>query len=156
VSTIDPATLERRFPQITRSEAPEAIAQLARALAVHEAAAGETLVAASTVSDELFLVVDGTLDISLASPGGERGERKLASVAPGQMFGEMSLLDPGPAGANVITEEGATVLRIARPRLDQLRRERPEAAAPLLREVIRSLAARLEAAGSFASALERP
>lgn len=149
--SVDPDAFSARFPQIARSEEPATIAALVSHFTVHEAGAGEALVAQGTPSDELFLVLDGRLDISITTA---TGERRLAAVDSGQMFGEMSLLDPAPAGASVVTEQGCTVLRIGRPRLDALRREAPTTAAPLLREVIRSLAARLQAATSFASGLE--
>jgi CRP-like cAMP-binding protein len=148
---VDPEAFAARFPQIARSEEPATIAALVTNLTLHEAGAGEALVAQGTPSDELFLVMDGQLDISIATA---TGERPLAAVDAGQMFGEMSLLDPAPAGASVVTEQGCTVLRIGRARLDALRREQPVTAAPLLREVIRSLAARLQDATSFASGLE--
>jgi CRP/FNR family transcriptional regulator, cyclic AMP receptor protein len=149
--SVDPEAFAARFPQIARSEDDVTIAALVDTLTLHEAGAGEALVAQGTPSDELFLVLDGRLDISIATAN---GERRLAAVDAGQMFGEMSLLDPAPAGASVITEQGCTVLRIGRARLDSLRREQPVTAAPLLREVIRSLAARLQDASSFASGLE--
>lgn len=148
VSTIDTELLARVFPQIARSEAEATIAALVATLDVHEAGAGEALVAQGTASDELFLVVDGRLDISISTP---RGDQQLAPVVPGQFFGEMSLLDPGAAGASVITEQGATVLRIGRRRLDALRSERPDVAAPLLREVLRSLADRIAAVSAFSA-----
>ena len=149
--SLEAEVFSARFPQIARSEEPATIAALVGNLTLHEAGAGEALVAQGTPSDELFLVLDGRLDISIATAN---GERRLAAVDSGQMFGEMSLLDPAPAGANVVTDQGCTVLRIGRARLDALRREQPETAAPLLREVIRSLAARLQDATSFASGLE--
>jgi len=148
---VDAEAFSARFPQIAHHEDPATIADLVENFTLHEAGAGEALVAQGTPSDELFLVLDGRLDISIATAG---GERRLAAVDAGQMFGEMSLLDPAPAGANVVTDQGCTVLRIGRARLDALRREQPETAAPLLREVIRSLAARLQDATSFASGLE--
>jgi CRP-like cAMP-binding protein len=115
----------------------------------HEADPGEALVAEGTPSDELFLVLEGTLDVTMRGPS---GERRLATVEPGSYFGEVSLLDPGPAGANVVTEQGSVVLRLSRGRFDDLRRERPEAAAELLREVLQSLTARLRGAASVAAA----
>ena len=80
-------------------------------------------------SGELFLVLDGRLDIKMSGPD---GERHLASQGPGSYFGEVSLLDPGPAGASVVTEQGATTLRLGRARFDDLQAADPAAAEALL------------------------
>src|SRR5712664_2532234 len=66
--------------------------------------------AEGTPSDRLFLVLDGRLDITVES-------RAVAQAEPGEYFGEVSLFDPGPAGASVVTEQGAVVLQLGRERL---------------------------------------
>jgi CRP-like cAMP-binding protein len=134
--------LSRAAPFLADLERVDAAA-LAAAFLVHEAAAGEALVSEATYSDELFLVVDGALDITVRGRG---GEHPLAQLGGGSLFGDVTLLDPGPAGATVSTSQGATVLRMTRERFDRLRAAHPSAAAALLAETLRSLSARMQAA----------
>lgn len=138
---LTPETLASRFPGLASSLDGDDGEALVAALELHDAQAGEALVAEGTTSSELFLVWDGQLDIVM-------GGRRLASLSPGALSGEVSLLDPGPAGAGVVTEQGCTVLRLSRARLDQLGSTNPVAAATLVGEVLRSLSARARAVGA--------
>lgn len=143
MSLADPETFGQRFTSLGASLDPAELKALVDALEVHEAEAGEALVAQGTPSSELFLVWDGRVDITMKTPS---GERKLGSVEPRSYFGEVSLLDPGPAGASVVTEQGCVVLRLTRERFDELRRAHPGSAAQLVYEVLRSLSDRTAAA----------
>ena len=132
-----------RFPELVSSLDEGDVDALLEALELRDADAGEALVAEGTPSDTLFLVLDGTLDVTMQGPV---QSRVLARVEPGSYFGEVSLFDPGPAGASVITEEGCVVLQLGRERLDRLVADRPAAAAALLWDAVRSLEARLRRA----------
>jgi SulP family sulfate permease len=143
MSTIASDCLNALFPQLASRLGEDDLQALAAAFRVHEADAGEALVSEATWSDELFLVCAGRLDIALE---GRDQAHHLAELSPGSMFGDVALLDPAPAGATVFTSEGATLLRMTRERFDRLHGAHPLAAAALLGEVLRSLAARLGAA----------
>jgi CRP/FNR family cyclic AMP-dependent transcriptional regulator len=140
-----------RFPGVASSLGSEELDALLAAFELHDADAGEALVAEGTPTSDLFLVWEGNLDVTTA---GTAGRRTLARVAPGSCFGEVALLDPGPAGASVVTEQGCVALRLSRARFDELRRVHPDAAASLLREVLQSLAARVRRAASLAVGTE--
>ncbi len=143
MSQVTPETFPSCFPELASALDSTGVEALLAALEVHDADAGEALVAQGTPTSDLFLVWDGQLDITMS---GLAGERKLGRVHPGSIFGEVSLLDPGPAGASVVTEQGCLVLRLSRAQLDELRAAHPEVAGPLLYEVLRSLSARTRAA----------
>jgi flavin-dependent dehydrogenase len=145
LSTVTPKTFAERFPGLASEAGSDGIAALLGALDVHDADAGEALMAEGTPTDEVFLVIDGRLDITMR---GAAGERRLAQVGPGSYFGEVSLLDPGKAGASVVTEQGCVTLRVSREGLDELHRSNPAAAGALLGEVLRSLSARMRAASA--------
>jgi CRP-like cAMP-binding protein len=145
LSWITSETFAERFPELASSLEPAALEALLGCFEMHDAAAGEALVAQGTESSELFLVWDGELDITMKVGS---GERKLAAVGPAQLFGEVSLLDPGPAGASVTTEQGCVVLRLSREGFDKLRGSNPDAAAALLYEVLRSLSHRAASASA--------
>jgi CRP-like cAMP-binding protein len=136
-----------RFPRLAAGLEREDLRALVDAFDVHDADPAEVLVAEDTPSADLFLVWDGELDVTRRTPGGD--QRTVARVTPGSYFGEVSLLDPGAAGASVVTDQGCLALRLRRARLDELRTASPEAAAALLREVLQSLVTRLRAAAGY-------
>lgn len=67
--------------------------------------AGTTLVDQGQQGREAFIVVDGTATV-------KRNGRKITSVGPGAVIGELSLLDRGPRTATVMAETDMTVLVI--------------------------------------------
>jgi CRP/FNR family transcriptional regulator, cyclic AMP receptor protein len=143
VSRITTDMLCEHFPGLAAELDPGDLEALTAAFQRHDAAAGEALVAEGTTTDELFLVCDGSLEITVAAAG---GEHRLAQVGPGAYFGEVSLLDPGPAGASVVTDQGAVTLRLSRPAFEALRASNERAGAALTGEVLHSLSTRMKAA----------
>ena len=145
MSAVTPAALGERYPGLAAALEPAGLEALLDVLELHDAAPGEALVAEDTDASDLFLVWEGHLDITQRT---RSGERKLAEIGPGAIFGEVSLLDPGPATANVVTEQGCAVLRLSRIRFDALQRAHPEVAAALAEEVVRSLRAKFDEASA--------
>jgi CRP/FNR family cyclic AMP-dependent transcriptional regulator len=129
-----------RFPALAPALGEEDLDVLLAALQVQEVVPSEALVAEGTPVDDLFLVWDGQLDVSVATSA---GERSVGTVGPGSFLGEVSLLDPGPATATVTAEQGCTVLHLSRTRFDELCSSHPRLAAALLGEIGRTLADRL-------------
>ena len=58
---------------------------------------GEILFREGDSGDRLYVVIDGKIKLGRSSPDGR--ENLLAVLGPGQMFGELSLFDPGPRSA---------------------------------------------------------
>ena len=67
--------------------------------------AGKVLTAEGKPGHEFFLIIEGQANV-------ERGGRVIATLTPGQYFGELSLLDRGPRSATVVaaTEMNLLVL----------------------------------------------
>ena len=55
---------------------------------------GHTLFKEGDAGDRLYVVVDGKLKLGTSSSDGR--ENLLSILGPGEMFGELSLFDPGP------------------------------------------------------------
>ena len=70
------------------------IASLTTPVNAHE---GETLVKEGKPGGEMFVIVSGSAIVTLKG-------RKLARLLPGDIFGEMALLDHGPRAATVTAE----------------------------------------------------
>jgi CRP/FNR family transcriptional regulator, cyclic AMP receptor protein len=81
--------------------------------------------------DRLYIIISGTVKIGRCLPDGR--ENLLAIMGPSDMFGELSVFDPGPrtASATTITEVRAVLME-----RDALR---PEIAEQLLRVLARRL-----------------
>jgi CRP-like cAMP-binding protein len=60
---------------------------------------GEVLFHEGDSGDKLYIVADGKVKLGRTSADGR--ENLLAIMGPGQMFGELSLFDPGPRSATV-------------------------------------------------------
>ncbi|WP_273543992.1 Crp/Fnr family transcriptional regulator [Nocardioides panacisoli] len=60
---------------------------------------GEVLFHEGDAGDRLYIVIEGKVKLGRSSADGR--ENLLAILGPGQMFGELSLFDPGPRSATV-------------------------------------------------------
>jgi pimeloyl-ACP methyl ester carboxylesterase/CRP-like cAMP-binding protein len=82
---------------------------------------GSLLVSTDEVGNELYIVRTGTVEVwsSQDQPGQEATRaRRVATYRPGQMLGELAMLDQGRRSADLIAgPEGATVLALTRERL---------------------------------------
>jgi CRP-like cAMP-binding protein len=65
--------------------------------------AGRVLVEQGRTGHEFFLILDGEAVI-------RRNNRKIATLGPGQYFGELAILDRGPRSASVIANTDMRVL----------------------------------------------
>ena len=75
----------------------EAMAALRTSLATTRLRRGEVLFHEGDSGDKLYVVLEGKVKLGRTSSDGR--ENLLAIMGPGQMFGELSLFDPGPRSA---------------------------------------------------------
>ncbi|MGD1086559.1 MAG: cyclic nucleotide-binding domain-containing protein [Verrucomicrobiota bacterium] len=92
--------------------------------------------------DSMYLVLEGELRVRLMITG---KETILATLGPGECFGEIALFDRGPRSADVLTNKDSVLLKITSEAFDKLRREAPELAVPMLFAISRTLAGRIRA-----------
>ena len=97
---------------------PAARARYVSAMVEEHYAAGELVVRQNEVGDRLFIVAQGTAEVTAA---GAKGEVPLASLAVGDLFGELALLEPGSLRhATVTAVEPLTALSLRREHVEQL------------------------------------
>src|SRR5215475_7482681 len=91
------ASVLRQHPMF-RDLAPEALDQLCR-YAKHTALKrGATIFAKDDPGNRLYAVISGTVKISITSPNGRNTILNL--IGPGELFGEMAVLDGEPRSAD--------------------------------------------------------
>jgi CRP-like cAMP-binding protein len=86
---------------------------------------GKELVTEGSTGHEFFLILDGKAAV-------KRGGKKIATLGPGQYFGEMALLDRGVRTATVVAETPMTLLVLGQREFGGLLDEVPGLAHKLL------------------------
>ena len=108
------------------------LAQIARAcdeLAVED---GAVIVEQGAAGEDFFLVGTGEADVV-------RGGRHVATLGPGQYFGELSLLDDAPRNATVTARTPMTLIRLRRREFSAVLDSWPGVAHKLLQQIARRL-----------------
>jgi CRP/FNR family cyclic AMP-dependent transcriptional regulator len=99
--------------------------------------AGAMILTASQPGEIAYVVLDGTLKVSVIESNGR--ELTLALLGPGEIVGELALADRSGRSADVTTLEPANLVWIDRGTFDQVRREIPLITENLLRLLARRL-----------------
>jgi CRP/FNR family transcriptional regulator len=87
--------------------------------------------------DSLYVVVDGKVKVFRTAADGR--ENMLAVLGPGEMFGELSLFDPGPRTATVAAITDCALTSVAHDALRPWLTGRPELSEQLLQALARRL-----------------
>jgi len=91
---------------------------------------GQTLFKEGDAGDRLFVVVDGKLKLGTTSNDGR--ENLLSILGPGDMFGELSLFDPGPRTATATAVVDSKLLALANDQVIGWVKEHPQVSLQLL------------------------
>ena len=136
--SLDETRLERyrlRLAQapLFRGAPPALLDDLARRLQLRSRVAGQTVVNAADPGDAMFLIHAGRVRVLVSGESGR--EVILATLGPGDFFGEMALLDGRPRSATVMAMEDTTLLVLTREALLAHLRSHPQTALNLLAEL---------------------
>ena len=108
----------------------EAATALRASMAETKLRRGDVLFHEGDSGDQLYIVLDGKVKLGRTSTDGR--ENLLAILGPGQMFGELSLFDPGPRSATVTAVTDTTFASLSHEDLLRWLDGRPEVARGLL------------------------
>jgi len=111
-------------PRVFSALPPELLQPILDAGVEREIEEGGAIMRAGEAGDSMVLVVEGTATI-------ERGGRKVP-VAPGELVGEIAVLDGGPRTATVVADSRVRVLEIGRDDLMRVLEANPRAATALI------------------------
>lgn len=92
--------------------------------------------------DSMYFILQGELRVRMNLLG---KETILATLGPGDFFGDISLFDHGPRSADVVANMDSVVVKISAQAVDQLSREAPDLAAVFLKAIGKTLTARIRA-----------
>ena len=105
------------------------IARASDELAIED---GRVLVEQDAVGHEFFVIIEGSADV-------KRSNRRIATMGPGDHFGELALFDGGPRTATVVATSPMRVLVLGQREFAGLLDEVPG----LAHKVLRNMAARI-------------
>lgn len=116
---------------------PEGAAALRASLTEISVPKGDLLFQEGEPGDRMYIIIDGKVKLGQAS--GDGRESLLSVLGPGEMFGELSLFDPGMRTSTATALTDATVLGLGNEQLKPWLSGRPEVAAALLQALARRL-----------------
>jgi CRP-like cAMP-binding protein len=107
----------------------DGLENLIRGMRVRKFRRGETVFHLGDPGDALFIVMSGAIKITLPADSGD--EAILATLRPGDFFGELALLDGAPRSATAVAIEACETYMLPRDRFREL-----IATEPVMREAL--------------------
>lgn len=144
ISTVEKLLSLRTAPVFARVRS-EDLAPLARVAEVEVFAPGAVLFTEGEPGDGLYVLVRGSVEVRHA-------KETLATLGPGEAFGEMAVLDSGPRSATAVAASDVQVLHIGSAAFRDVLHEQPAIA----EGIIRTLSQRLREANEALEAARRP
>ncbi|HWA42453.1 MAG TPA: DUF1003 domain-containing protein [Hypericibacter adhaerens] len=118
-----------RAPIFSRLERDDRV-MLADFVEEQDAAEGEVLFRVGEEGERMYIVCEGAVELATTDKLGQK--IVLHDAGPGELFGELSLLDQGPRTANAVAMAATHLLVLDRGALLRFVRARPEAALDMM------------------------
>lgn len=122
----------RSFP-IFSSLSDDSLGQLIQGMREQRWSAGQLIFTRGDAGDHMFAVLSGRIRLVLANSRGR--EIVLRTLGPGDILGEMALLDGEPRSADATAAEATTCLVLTRARFETVARQRPDVGLALARHL---------------------
>ena len=136
----------RKAPLFTALDDAAAASLLANMVSV-KISKGSVLFAEGDEGDQLYVIAEGKLKLGTSS--GDGRENLLSILGPGEMFGELSLFDPGPRTSTATVVTDAKLLSLGQEKLLPWLAENPKVALQLLARLAQRLRRTNEAVGDL-------
>lgn len=114
---------------------------------------GEALIRAGESSDEMFVIIEGNVEVQIREEGGLH--RRVDVLAAGMTAGEMAFLDGSPRSADVVAMDRVECLVITRTWFTSLADALPHLKIKLLQALMKEISSRLRQANVEIGALHR-
>ena len=136
----------RRAPLFTALDEAAAVSLRASMDSV-KIAKGSILFKEGDEGEHLYVIIDGKLKLGTSS--GDGRENLLSILGPGEMFGELSLFDPGPRTSTATAVTDAKLLSLSHEIVIPWLKQNPEVALQLLTRLSQRLRRTNEAVGDL-------
>lgn len=136
----------RRAPLFTALDEAAALSPRASMDTV-KIAKGSILFKEGDDGEHLYVIVDGKLKLGTSS--GDGRENLLSILGPGEMFGELSLFDPGPRTSTATAVTDAKLLSLSHEKVIPWLKQNPEVSLQLLTRLSQRLRRTNEAVGDL-------
>ena len=136
----------RKAPLFTALDDAASASLLANMVSV-KIAKGTILFAEGDGGDQLYVIAEGKLKLGTSS--GDGRENLLSILGPGEMFGELSLFDPGPRTSTATAVTDAKLLSLGQEKLLPWLAENPMVSLQLLASLAQRLRRTNEAVGDL-------
>jgi CRP/FNR family transcriptional regulator, cyclic AMP receptor protein len=143
------AELLQQHPLLARLSL-EQVLRFAQAGELEMFHAGEDIVVEGSLGDALYLILSGAAAVHV----GAADTRPLATLKPGEFFGEMSLVEPAPRSATVTAMSATFLFRLPHDALRTLIADDPTSANQLLVQIVKTLSDRLRRANTMLSSVD--
>lgn len=120
------------FPVFAGLQAETRI-DLARIGFKHRWATGQTIFQRGDRDDRMIAILSGRIRLSITTPNGR--ELVLTSLGPGDVLGELALLDGEPRSTDAVATEATVAVLLSRDRFLQLAGQRPDLSLAIARHV---------------------
>jgi CRP-like cAMP-binding protein len=136
----------RRAPLFTALDEAAAVS-LRASMDTVKIAKGSILFKEGDDGEHLYVIVDGKLKLGTSS--GDGRENLLSILGPGEMFGELSLFDPGPRTSTATAVTDAKLLSLSHEKVIPWLKQNPEVSLQLLTRLSQRLRRTNEAVGDL-------
>jgi CRP-like cAMP-binding protein len=138
---VSAAELLERHPLLQRMRLDQ-IERVAQAGELEQFEPREEIVREGSLGDALYLVLTGSVGVS-------KNQQALATLASGEFFGEMALVEPAPRSASVHAIERTFVFRLPYTALQSLLQDDEVAFNAVLVQIVKTLSERLRRANDL-------
>ncbi|MBI3925512.1 MAG: Flp pilus assembly complex ATPase component TadA [Armatimonadetes bacterium] len=142
--------------EIFQDLAPEELEAIARSTSLQEYAREQVIVRQGDPGTELFIIAQGLVEVVVEDP--DLGiEQPVLELAPGQSFGEMSLLSKTPRSATIRARHDTVCVVLSQTDFDAILQHLPRVAVPISRYLAARLYKQCQLTGfRFVSLLDQP
>jgi CRP-like cAMP-binding protein len=126
-------------------------AAIANYLELFAVNAGDQVLAKGDSGSVMGIVMAGQMEVFIE---GDRGRTFIAQLGPGEVFGEMAVIDDLPRSASCVAKTGGRVLVLFREPMRKMIQEEPELSMLVMFQIARTLSARLRSANALIASLQ--
>ncbi len=98
--------------------------------------AGDKIISQGEEGDSAFQILEGSVEVKV---GDGKQEKTVGSLSDGEIFGEMSLIDPGPRSATVVATSDTKVAVTSYDEFMNSMQTHPERAVEFMKTLVRRL-----------------